>query len=128
MIRLRRAARSEGFAEHPFGQVRQRAVFDDTNGVLDGIVDAFELDALVVDDCVGGARVAVDNTVDALATRYGLRDDQAIDPVVALLHGQRLRIRRLLEKRWTLEDVFIETVEAAEPGVDAHQKRNGGKP
>ena len=48
----------------------------------------------------------------------GLRDGQSIDPVVDLLRRRGLSIRHMVEKRQTLEDLFVETVEAAEPGVD----------
>jgi ABC-2 type transport system ATP-binding protein len=47
-----------------------------------------------------------------------LADGQTIDPVVGLLHARGLKLRHLVEKRQTLEDLFIETVEAAEPGID----------
>jgi len=47
-----------------------------------------------------------------------LLGDQTIDPVVDLLHGRGLKLRHLVEKRQTLEDLFMETVVAAEPGVD----------
>jgi ABC-2 type transport system ATP-binding protein len=49
----------------------------------------------------------------------GLHDGQNIDPVVALLHARGLKLRHLVEKRQTLEDLFVATVEAAEPGIDA---------
>jgi ABC-2 type transport system ATP-binding protein len=45
-------------------------------------------------------------------------DGRTIDPAIALLHARGLRLRHLVEKRQTLEDLFIQTVEAAEPGVD----------
>jgi ABC-2 type transport system ATP-binding protein len=48
----------------------------------------------------------------------GLHDGQTIDPVVTLLHSRGLNLRHLVEKRQTLEDLFVATVEAAEPGVD----------
>jgi ABC-2 type transport system ATP-binding protein len=48
-----------------------------------------------------------------------LADGQSIDPVVDLLRARGLSIRHLVEKRQTLEDLFLKTVEAAEPGVDA---------
>lgn len=48
----------------------------------------------------------------------GLTDGQSIDPVVDLLRARGLSIRHLLEKRQSLEDLFLETVDAAEPGVD----------
>jgi ABC-2 type transport system ATP-binding protein len=48
----------------------------------------------------------------------GLRDGQSIDPVIDLLRGRGLSLRYLVEKRQTLEELFVQTVEAAEPGVD----------
>lgn len=53
----------------------------------------------------------------------GLSDGQSIDPVVDLLRGRGLGIRHLVEKRQTLEEIFMETVEAAEPGVDVRVRR-----
>ena len=58
----------------------------------------------------------------------GLRDGQGIDPVVDLLRGCGLSIRHLVEKRQTLEDLFVETVEAAEPGVDRPAPRLRRRP
>jgi ABC-2 type transport system ATP-binding protein len=52
-----------------------------------------------------------------------LLDGQSIDPVVDLLRSRGLSIRHLVEKRQTLEEIFMETVEAAEPGVDAPMVR-----
>jgi ABC-2 type transport system ATP-binding protein len=48
----------------------------------------------------------------------GLTDGQTIDGLVDLLRARGLSLRHLVEKRQTLEDLFVETVEAAEPGVD----------
>jgi ABC-2 type transport system ATP-binding protein len=48
----------------------------------------------------------------------GLKDGQSIDPVVDLIRSRGLNLRHLTEKRQTLEDLFVETVEAVEPGVD----------
>jgi ABC-2 type transport system ATP-binding protein len=45
-------------------------------------------------------------------------DGQTIDPAIALLQSRGLHLRHLVEKRQTLEELFIETVEEAEPGVD----------
>jgi ABC-2 type transport system ATP-binding protein len=53
----------------------------------------------------------------------GLKDGQTIDPVVDLLRSRGLSLRHLTEKRQTLEDLFVETVEAAEPGVDDRPAR-----
>jgi ABC-2 type transport system ATP-binding protein len=56
----------------------------------------------------------------------GLTDGQTIDPVVKLLYERGLSLRHLVEKRQTLEDLFLETVVAAEPGVD--QPHTGPSP
>jgi ABC-2 type transport system ATP-binding protein len=48
-----------------------------------------------------------------------LKDGQSIDAVLELLRAQGLNLRHLTEKRQTLEDLFVQTVEAAEPGIDA---------
>jgi ABC-2 type transport system ATP-binding protein len=53
----------------------------------------------------------------------GLADGQTIDPVVDLIRARGLNLRHLSEKRQTLEDLFIQTVEAAEPGVDQPARR-----
>jgi ABC-2 type transport system ATP-binding protein len=58
----------------------------------------------------------------------GLRDGQTIDPVVDLLRSRGLSIRHLVEKRQSLEDLFVETVEAAEPGVDRPLARSRRRP
>jgi ABC-2 type transport system ATP-binding protein len=47
-----------------------------------------------------------------------ITDGQTIDPVVGLLHDRGLKLRHLVQKRQTLEDLFMQTVESAEPGVD----------
>ena len=52
-----------------------------------------------------------------------MQDDQTIDPVVDLLRSRGLNLRHLTEKRQTLEDVFVQTVEAAEPGIDRPQPK-----
>jgi ABC-2 type transport system ATP-binding protein len=54
----------------------------------------------------------------------GLKDGQNIDPVVDLLRARGLSIRHLVEKRQTLEDIFIQTVEEAEPGIDRRTARS----
>ena len=52
-----------------------------------------------------------------------LKDGQSIDPLIDLLRSRGLGIRLLMQKRQTLEDIFIQTVEAAEPGVDRPVRR-----
>jgi ABC-2 type transport system ATP-binding protein len=54
-----------------------------------------------------------------------LVDQQTIDPVVGLLHDLGLRLRHLEQKRQTLEDLFMETVQSAEPGVDERRRAPG---
>jgi len=53
----------------------------------------------------------------------GLLEGQSIDPLIDLLRGRGLGIRHLVEKRQTLEDMFLETVDSAEPGVDDPRPR-----
>ncbi len=45
-------------------------------------------------------------------------EGQTIDAAITLVQSRGLHLRHLVEKRQTLEDLFIETVEEAEPGVD----------
>lgn len=52
-----------------------------------------------------------------------LKDGQSIDPVVKLIADTGLSLRHLVEKKVSLEDVFMKTVEDAEPGTD----KRGGK-
>lgn len=44
-----------------------------------------------------------------------LADGQTIDPVVRLLHNRGLSLRHLMEKRQTLEDEFVQTVQGNNP-------------
>jgi ABC-2 type transport system ATP-binding protein len=55
----------------------------------------------------------------------GIQDGQTIDPVISLLQSRGLNLRHLVEKRQTLEDLFLATVEAAEPGIDDRPRRHG---
>ena len=53
-----------------------------------------------------------------------MEDGQTIDPARAgMLFEKGLNLRHLIEKKQSLEDVFMTTVEGAEPGVD---KRRAG--
>ncbi len=56
-----------------------------------------------------------------------LADGQSIDLIVDLLRARGLSIRHLLEKRQSLEELFMETVVAAEPGVDRPAARGAGR-
>ena len=46
-----------------------------------------------------------------------LADGQSIDPLLDLVRGKGLRLTHMVEKKQTLEDIFVSLVEAAEPGV-----------
>ncbi len=52
----------------------------------------------------------------------GLTDGQSIDPVVDMLRSRSLSIRHLMEKRQTLEDMFVETVIAVEPALETRSR------
>jgi ABC-2 type transport system ATP-binding protein len=52
-----------------------------------------------------------------------LPDGVEIDVVLDLFRERGLRLRHLVEKRMTLEDIFVSMVEAAEPGVDARRRK-----
>ncbi len=60
---------------------------------------------------------------DEMYWEVGLKDGHSIDPVVDLIRSRGLNLRHLVEKRMSLEDLFMATVEAAEPGVDAPARR-----
>jgi ABC-2 type transport system ATP-binding protein len=48
----------------------------------------------------------------------GLTDGQSIDALLRVIFEKGLHLRHLVEKKHSLEEVFMTTVEAAEPGVD----------
>jgi ABC-2 type transport system ATP-binding protein len=54
----------------------------------------------------------------------GLHDGQSIDFVIDLARRHGLSIRHLVEKRQTLEELFMKTVDAVEPGVDQRAGRS----
>jgi ABC-2 type transport system ATP-binding protein len=58
-----------------------------------------------------------------LLWELNLNDGQTVDPVVKLLVERGLHLRHLVEKRVSLEDLFMQTVDAAEPGVDERGRR-----
>ncbi|MBA4186839.1 MAG: ABC transporter ATP-binding protein [Planctomycetaceae bacterium] len=53
----------------------------------------------------------------------GLTDGQTIDPLVRMLVEKGLSLRHLVEKKVTLEDVFMSVVEGAEPGTDRRERK-----
>jgi ABC-2 type transport system ATP-binding protein len=52
-----------------------------------------------------------------------LPDGKTIEPVMKLLAERGLTVVHIVEKKQSLEDVFMTTVEGAEPGVDRKQRR-----
>jgi ABC-2 type transport system ATP-binding protein len=50
-------------------------------------------------------------------------DPDNIDRVLSLLAERGLRVRHLVEKKQTLEDVFVSMVDAEEPGTDGRRPR-----
>jgi ABC-2 type transport system ATP-binding protein len=52
-----------------------------------------------------------------------LAEGQAIDPALDLIRDRGLRLTHMVEKKQTLEDIFVSLVEAAEPGVDARRRK-----
>lgn len=56
----------------------------------------------------------------------GLTAGQDIDPVVRLLHDKGLKLRHLVEKKASLEEVFVALVAAAGPASDS-DGRGGGR-
>jgi len=59
-----------------------------------------------------------------------LAEGQSIDPVLGLLHAKGLNLRHLVEKKQTLEDVFVSMVDAAEHRADRRDRgtRQVGEP
>lgn len=53
----------------------------------------------------------------------GLVDGQTIDALVRLIVEKGLHLRHLVERKQTLEDAFLATVEGAEPGVDKRKRK-----
>jgi len=45
-------------------------------------------------------------------------DPAAIDRLLAMIHQKGLKLRHLMEKKQTLEDVFVSMVDATEPGAE----------
>jgi ABC-2 type transport system ATP-binding protein len=52
-----------------------------------------------------------------------LREGKTIEPVMKLLSEKGLTVVHIVEKKQSLEDVFMTTVEGAEPGVDRKKGR-----
>jgi ABC-2 type transport system ATP-binding protein len=70
------------------------------------------------------AKLGYQVTRDGEYWEVALQDNQTIDPLVDLIRTRGLNLRHLAEKRQTLEDLFIQTVEAVEPGIDEPAPRS----
>jgi ABC-2 type transport system ATP-binding protein len=57
-----------------------------------------------------------------------LPDGKTIEPVMKLLSERGLTVVHIVEKKQSLEDVFMTTVEGAEPGVDKKRRRGTARP
>ena len=57
-----------------------------------------------------------------------LPDGKTIEPVMKLLADRGLTVIHIVEKKQSLEDVFMTTVEGAEPGVDRGRRRGRARP
>jgi ABC-2 type transport system ATP-binding protein len=57
-----------------------------------------------------------------------LPDGKTIEPVMKLLADKGLTVVHIVEKKQSLEDVFMTTVEGAEPGVDRGRRRGRARP
>ncbi len=57
-----------------------------------------------------------------------LSDGQTIEPVMRQLFERGLTPTHVVEKKQSLEDVFMTTVEGAEPGVDRKPRRGAARP
>ncbi len=50
-------------------------------------------------------------------------DTLSIDPVLSLVHERGLKLRHLVEKKQSLEEVFVSEVDQADPGTDSRVKK-----
>ena len=57
-------------------------------------------------------------SLGVISGKWACATAENIDPVVDLLRSRGLSLRYLVEKRQTLEELFMEAVDANEPGVD----------
>lgn len=64
------------------------------------------------------AQVPKDAPPPSQLWEVGLTEGQTIDALLRMIFEKRLHLRHLVEKKHSLEEVFMTTVEAAEPGVD----------
>jgi ABC-2 type transport system ATP-binding protein len=72
-------------------------------------------------DAVKGLGFAVEQVHDYWEVVAGT--DGGIDKVISLIQSQGLRLRHLVEKKETLEDVFMKLVDQVDPGTDRRRAR-----
>jgi ABC-2 type transport system ATP-binding protein len=70
-----------------------------------------------------GFQISPSGNVEAVAELWEvvLEPNQNIDALIDLLRNRGLSLRHLVEKRQTLEELFMMTVTEAEPGIDTRQ-------
>ncbi len=51
-----------------------------------------------------------------------LKEGQTVDPILNLIFSKGLNLRHLVEKKYSLEEVFVSMVDAAEPGTDRRSR------
>ena len=59
-----------------------------------------------------------------------LKEGQSVDPILGLINAKGLNLRHLVEKKYSLEEVFVSMVDSAEPGTDKRSRsasRKGGR-
>ena len=69
------------------------------------------------------ARLGYPITVVDGFTELDIPTGKSIDPILELLTAKGLKLRHLVEKKQSLEDVFVRTVDNAEPGTDRRSPR-----
>jgi len=100
--------------------VREGTVADLTKQTGLFVVGVAAGEAFPADDVI---RLGYKVTPAGLHYEVTLPDGKGIDPVLNLLAEKRLNLRHLVEKKQSLEDLFVSIVDAAEPGTDGRPAR-----
>ena len=128
MVQLKKEGRTIFFNSHLLGEVEMisdrvaimhqgRLAQQGTVAELTRMADKFAIRLADGDEFPIEAVRQLGYRVEALerVTEVELGEGKGIDPVLELLSAKRLRLRHLVEKKQTLEDVFIRLVEDSEP-------------
>src|SRR5262249_34801691 len=87
-----RAADAQDVRQVGLGLVRQAAFLDDLHRSLDGVLDPLELYAVVLDDGVAGARVAVPGLAQAAGVDDELVPDFEYVRLVRMAHADHVSV------------------------------------